>query len=234
MNKKQEFRQISKDAHRRIKAVADIPMELRNALQTAEVNARMYLRPDTSLAPTACIDMDTQKMIHVTKDIQGVSEVVNDLNGRLINFWRVLRGDTFEQFRRQVDAIPLGRSEWETGSMQGFTPLTRTRVRRGMNGNASEWLSAVDGLPDVHERLCSVVIECRPALDVSGKEDGPKTLFYLDPPYLHATRTTKDGYACEMALDDHQKLLDMLVKCQGKVMLSGYPSDLSEVLWCNY
>src|SRR5262245_58827735 len=45
---------------------------------------------------------------------EGVSELVNDLNGRLVNFWRVLQGEsTFQQFRRIVEAIPLARVEWE-------------------------------------------------------------------------------------------------------------------------
>jgi hypothetical protein len=34
----------------------------------------------------------------------------------------------------------------------GFTAMTRTRTRRERNGNVSEWLSAVDGLTDVHAR----------------------------------------------------------------------------------
>jgi site-specific DNA-adenine methylase len=45
---------------------------------------------------------------------KGVSELVNDLNDRLINFWRALRSDdTFRRFSRQVEATPLSRAEWE-------------------------------------------------------------------------------------------------------------------------
>ena len=187
---------------------------------------------------------------------EGVSEVVNDLNGRLVNFWRVLqREDTFQRFRRAVAAIPLARAEWEaahahpygadsvadavaffvhcrqsrSGFMGTFTPLTRTRTRRRMNGNVSEWLTAVDGLPGVHARLRRVCIENMPALDLIRREDGPGTLFYCDPPYLHDTRTSKDAYGChEMTEADHRELLAALRACEGKVMLSGYPSELYE------
>jgi hypothetical protein len=39
---------------------------------------------------------------------RGVSEVANDLDGRLVNFWRVLRGeDTFARFARQMQASPF-------------------------------------------------------------------------------------------------------------------------------
>src|SRR5277367_6732947 len=45
---------------------------------------------------------------------QGVSEVVNDLDGALTNFWRVLRDSpAFERFARTVQALPLSRQEWE-------------------------------------------------------------------------------------------------------------------------
>jgi DNA adenine methylase len=220
---------------------------------------------------------------------RGVSEVVNDRNGRLTNFWRVLRDeDTFARFQRAVEAVPLSRPEWEaahahqdgqgtvadavaffvdarqsrSGLMKGFTPLTRNRTRRGMNGNAGEWLTAVDGLADVHARLRRVVVENLPALDVVRREDTPGTLFYCDPPYLHETRTATRAYAFEMTEGDHRALLDVLLRCRGKVMLSGYPSPLydtalagwsrhafdlpnhaaggevkgreTEVLWCNF
>jgi DNA adenine methylase len=185
---------------------------------------------------------------------RGVSEVANDVNGRLMNFWRVLRShEHFPEFLRQVQAVPLSRAEWEAahshiygddpvadavaffvncrqslaGRMQDFTGITRTRTRRGINGNASEWLSAVDGLPDVHRRLRRVVVENRPALDVIRREDGRGTLFYLDPPYLHETRADADAYASfEMTTEDHRELLEMLAGIEGQFILSGYRSVL--------
>jgi DNA adenine methylase len=96
-----------------------------------------------------------------------------------------------------------------------------------MNGNASEWLGAVDGLADVHARLRPVVLENMPAVELIRREDGPGTLFYCDPPYLHETRTSTDAYGPhEMTEEDHRELLGVLLACEGKVMLSGYPSRL--------
>ncbi len=220
---------------------------------------------------------------------KGVSEMVNDRNGKLINFWRVLQNSTqFAHFSRRVEAIPLARREWErahehtygsdpvadavaffvdcrqsrSGMMNSFTSLTRTRTRRKMNGHVSEWLSAVDGLAEIHARLRPVVIENLPALEVIRREDTPGTLFYCDPPYLHETRISTEAYHYEMKERDHQDLLDTLRTCQGKVMISGYPSPLydgalsdwnrhsfnlpnnaaggeakrrmTEVVWCNF
>jgi DNA adenine methylase len=223
---------------------------------------------------------------------QGVSEVINDLDGRLVNFWRVLRDEEqFSRFRRQVEAVPLSRTLWEAaqahehgqgdavadavaffvccrqslaGRMKGFTPLTRTRLRRGRNGNVSEWVGAVEGLPAVYARLWGrVAVENMPAVELIRQWDGPDTLFYCDPPYPPHTRTARKVYGdFEMTEAEHRQLLDVLRSCRGKVMLSGYPSPLydqvlsdwrretldvpnnaaggvkkgreTEVLWCNW
>jgi DNA adenine methylase len=120
---------------------------------------------------------------------------------------------------------------WARQSRQGlrkdFTTLVRTRTRRGMNDNPSGWLSAVDGLADVHARLRRVVIEHKPAMDLIREHDGPGTLHYVDPPYLPRTRTARKAYGkFEMTEADHRQLLDVLRQCKGMVMLSGYPSRL--------
>jgi DNA adenine methylase len=75
--------------------------------------------------------------------------------------------------------------------------------------------------------LQRVVIRNRPALQVIRAEDGPATLFYCDPPYLHETRTATKAYGpCEMSEADHRELLAVLRQVKGKVMISGYPSTL--------
>ena len=90
----------------------------------------------------------------------------------------------------------------------------------------------MEGLPDVHERLKRVVILNDEALDVIRKHDDPDTLFYCDPPYLPSTRMAKSAYRYEMTEDDHVELLTLVNEVQGKVILSGYPSDLYESMLC--
>ncbi len=114
------------------------------------------------------------------------------------------------------------------GLMKDFATLSHNRTRRGMNEQASSWLTAIDGLADVHERMRRVVVLHRPAIDVIKTQDGPNTLFYLDPPYLHETRVTTSDYAHEMTADDHAELLTWLAGIKGKFLLSGYPSELYE------
>lgn len=112
------------------------------------------------------------------------------------------------------------------GRMKSFTGVTKTRTRRGMNNEVSAWLTAVEGLPAVHERLKRVLILNRDALDVIRGQDGPDTLQYLDPPYLHSTRATTGDYAHEMTVEQHAKLLEALADVKGKFLLSGYRSEL--------
>lgn len=187
------------------------------------------------------------------KDPEGVSEVVNDLNGALTGFWRVLQGEeTFWRFHRLCEATPFSEVEYReaaapdgsddpvvaawrffvrcrqslAGRMGSFAPLSRTRTRRGMNEQASAWLNAIDGLPAVHARLKRVVILNHDALAVIRQQDGEKTLFYLDPTYVPDSRTAPDVYAHEMTVAQHEQLLVTVKGCKGKVMLSGYASEL--------
>lgn len=200
----------------------------------------------------------------LANDPEGISEVANDLNADLANFWTVLQNrQLFDLFYRLVSVVPFSQGEYKSaveglkrsaeeagydhaggnivvrsawffiacrqslaGRMAGFSGVTKTRTRRGMNNEVSAWLTCIEGLPAVHERLKRVLILNRPALEVIEKHDGPRTLFYCDPPYLHSTRATTGEYAHEMTEDDHGELLKTLSMIQGRFLLSGYPSDL--------
>ena len=221
----------------------------------------------------------------------GVSEVINDIHTDLMVFYQVLKDPAlFEKLRALLDLTLFSRAEWQqacralaaqggepwvraaalftryrqsyAGRGDTFTPTERTRLRGGRNGGVNAWLGAVDGLPAVHERLKNVVVLNKDAVEVIASEDGPATLHYLDPPYVHAARTADDDYQHEMAEADHLRLLDTVRGCRGKVILSGYANELydrelaswnrhsvevpnhaaggsskrrmTEVLWCNF
>lgn len=199
-------------------------------------------------------------------DPEGISEVANDINRQLANFWQTIQHQhTFADFIRVVEAQPFCEEDWQTsnrlrdamgwhgvnlaegttnactaraawffvavrqslaGRMKGFASITRKRTRRGMNEQVSAWLNCIEGLPAVHERLKRVLIRNQPAIEVIRKEDGPRTLFYLDPPYLHETRATTGEYAHEMSAVEHLELLECLGRIKGRFLLSGYDSDL--------
>lgn len=193
----------------------------------------------------------------LAKDPEGVSEVVNDADKDLTNFWQVLQGlESFAAFRRLCEATPFSQAEWRAadaelaefpepdpqvscrvvrawrffvhvrqslaGRRRCFAPLSRSRTRRGMNEQASAWLSAVEGLGAVHARLRRVAVLCGDAVAVIRSQDGPGTLFYCDPPYLAETRAAPDVYRHEMTDDAHRLLVDTLATLEGRAMVSMY------------
>lgn len=114
-----------------------------------------------------------------------------------------------------------------SGRQNGFASITRNRTRRGMNEQASAWLGAIEGLEAVHKRLKRVVILDGEATDVIRQQDGLRTLFYLDPPYMQESRASKGEYGeHEMSDEQHKELLEVLVNIKGRFLLSGYPSKL--------
>lgn len=183
------------------------------------------------------------------------SEVANDVWASLVNFWRVLQDpQTFAAFLRTVQAMPFSQFEWENaeahqpctsaldvpaavaffvrgqqsraGEFKEFTTLSRSRTRRRQEEHVSAWWSSVERLPAVHNRLRPIVILNDDAINVIRDHDTPETLFYLDPPYLHSTRTNADRYVHEMTAHAHRRLLETIKLCRGMVLLSGYPNEL--------
>ena len=75
-----------------------------------------------------------------------------------------------------------------------------------------------------------VAIECNDWSEIIRRYDAPYTAFYLDPPYLPSTRSSAKYYKCEMTEDDHEELINALKSIKGKVILSGYRSELYDSL----
>ena len=64
-------------------------------------------------------------------------------------------------------------------------------------------------------------------MKIIDQQDGERTLFYCDPPYLHGTRNSVGEYGNhEMTNSQHEELLRLLGKICGKFLLSGYHSEL--------
>ena len=186
-------------------------------------------------------------------------EVYNDLDQRITRFFRVLR-DQGEELRLRLALTPYSEVEFNEACQSASDEIeqarrdfvrwrlslggrgdsfsfTLHRVRRGMADVVSGYLSMIDDqLPLITERLRRVEIVMRPAVDVIRAWDNPETLFYCDPPYVHETRheSSRDVYGCEMSEDDHRALADVLLRCAGKVVLSGYPSPLYDNLYSKW
>ena len=100
-----------------------------------------------------------------------------------------------------------------------------------MSGVISRWLGGVEALPEIAERLLRVQIENRPAIDLLSLYDSEDTLFYCDPPYVHATRGDSKAYGYEMTDVEHERLADALNEVKGKVALSNYDCELMDRLY---
>ncbi len=183
-------------------------------------------------------------------------ETVNDLDERVITFWRVLR-DRPVELARACALTPHSRVEHvESDSLEApdelelarrvFVRLTQGRsgqLRRtgwrnyvnpaGSNSSMPDYLAGyVDRLAPAAERLQHVSLEARPALDIIAKYGAePDVLLYVDPPYLGSTRSRSwDGYEHEMrSAADHRELAEALHAVRAAVVISGYASDLYDL-----
>ena len=103
-------------------------------------------------------------------------------------------------------------------------------VRRNMSKSTSDYLSMIDNLPEVHNRLSSVIIEHKDIFDLLDKYDQENVFMYLDPPYVHFTRKSGTRYEKELSDEDHQRLCERLLTYKGKVLLSGYDNEIYKIL----
>lgn len=181
-------------------------------------------------------------------------EIYNDIDGDLVNFFRVLRDPRkFKKFYRRAVLTPYARGEWEfcaatfsecgdeverahrfyVAVCMGFSGLpnagwshTVSTSRRGMAATASRWLSRLEHLPEIHSRFMRVQVENLDFRELIPAYDSPETLFYLDPPYVPDTRREKSTYRYEMSLGDHEDLVSLLLKLKGAAVLSGYAHEV--------
>lgn len=184
-------------------------------------------------------------------------ETVNDLDGDIMTFWRVLR-ERPADLARVCALTPHSRAEHTASrdiahvaddlerARRVFVRLTQGRAGQmrhtgwrhyvnpaGSNASMPAYLAGyVDRIAPAAERLAHVSLECLPALDIIAKYSRePDVLLYVDPPYLGSTRTRpQDGYRHEMRSEqDHRELAEALHAAQAAVAISGYPSDLYDL-----
>lgn len=131
-------------------------------------------------------------------------EVLNDLNGDLVNLYRCARHNTRELLRL-VRAMPSGRAAFrEVKASWPETDLLRAAktlylLKCSVLSQGHSWLnrplsrSLGKRLVQWRRRMACVILECRPAEELLPIYDSPETLFFLDPPYVGTGRL--DTYA---------------------------------------
>lgn len=192
------------------------------------------------------------------------SEVYNDLDRHIVNFFRVLRDkEQALELERLVRLTPFAREEFEQAfddvedpveqarrvlvrALMGFGSAGATKGQTGFRidtrrkyGTASNiWARYPDQIALLTTRLQEVIIENRPALEVIKQHDSKDTLHYVDPPYLKEVRNVRgDCYRHEMNRSDHIELLKTLNTMEGMIVVSHYPCDLYKNMlsdWATY
>lgn len=185
-------------------------------------------------------------------------EVLNDLHGELVALFRVLQdAEQFRELTHRLAWTPYSREEFRRAlamrdepdlslvdrawaffvrQNQGFSGIAKTEGYwsrafvscRGMALNSNSWRSRLASLRVWHERLSRVQIDSIDALECVRYWDSSDTVFYLDPPYVHATRAGGKGaeYDHEQPDEHHEELVRLLLEIEGQAVLSGYDSPI--------
>ena len=184
------------------------------------------------------------------------AEVYNDLDGDMVNFFRVLQ-DPAQRGRliELCELTPYAREEFEIAwlptddaierarrtcirAQMGFGSAGATKGTTGFRvdtkreyGTAQHlWADYPATIALVGARMTGVLVENLDASRVMHMHDAPSTLHFVDPPYMHSTRSrtvsNSRGYRHEMSDTDHVALISSCRTLSGMVVLCGYPSTL--------
>jgi len=170
-------------------------------------------------------------------------EVLNDLDGEIMNFFRVVR-EHYEELIRYFRFVLVSRKWYDL--LRTTDPQTLTDVQRASRylyvlkasfaGRVSHpnyhWHVVqppglnLDRLPELlentHKRLERVQLECLPYERILAHFDRKETLFFLDPPYFR-----KKLYHFNFSDEDFVKLEERVRDIRGKFVLT--LNDVPEV-----
>ena len=164
------------------------------------------------------------------------AEVLNDINGELVNLYRVVRHH-LEEFIRQFKHALVSRQMWEW--LDATPPETLTDVQRaarffylqklGFGGKVEgrtfgtsttggarlNLLRIEEDLSQAHLRLARTTIEHLPWQDCIRRYDRPHTLFFCDPPYWGT-----EGYGVEFGLDQYDQMAALARTIAGRMLIT--------------
>jgi DNA adenine methylase len=162
-------------------------------------------------------------------------EVINDINGELVNLYRVVKHH-LEEFVRQFKWALSSREVFKW--TQATPPQTMTDIQRaarffylqhhafGGRVESQSWGTATtapavnllrleENLSAAYLRLASTYIENLDWQQCIKKYDRPHTFFYLDPPYWET-----EGYGVDFPFEQYEQMAALLGQIQGKAMIS--------------
>ena len=185
-------------------------------------------------------------------------EVLNDTNGQVVNFFRVMQDEALR-------SALIDRLEWTLYSQDEHKkakeickasadntvndPVTMAwawfvniscsfanKLNSGFgtaNYNyepATTFYKKVQALKEFRDRLKCTTIMNEPALKVIERFDSPQTVFYVDPPYPG----TEQGHYGGFTQADFVELVERLKQCHGAVVLSCYHNEAVPSDWVKH
>lgn len=175
-------------------------------------------------------------------------ELINDVDGDLVNFFTVLR-ERGAELQEKLRLTPFSRKEHKdckatphhdddlerarrffVRTQQSYGGIVDDQWEVGVDRNPATVTKAkIDGLDEIVDRLRAVEIE---GIDfrklLQRIPDRSEVLIYADPPYLPEVRTRRcDAYRHELSGDDHIDLLEILTDfTSANIAVSGYRTKL--------
>ena len=181
-------------------------------------------------------------------------EIANDLNGRVINWWRVVR-TRYDEFLHYLTYTPFSEREyneavatiddgddleraWKFHVVVAFSMFHADGQSGGFGitysidggqkgGNSAKAQAVANRLEAIRERIINVQFLNRPAIKILRRiEKLEHAVVYVDPPYRNADTKT---YAIDQ--QDYEETLDSLKRQTGRVAVSGYDDDWDALDW---
>jgi DNA adenine methylase len=191
--------------------------------------------------------------VGLKKDIVPV-EIYNDLEQNVYSLYKVI-SDTamFDEFKFKCDLAIYSedlRKEYKAllktdipivdrafyffyvnrtshNGVGGFS--TNLSIRRKMSKSASDFLSAIDRLPELHHRISNLIVLNKDGIDIIEKYNSSNTFIYCDPPYEQSTRTSV-RYSVDMNSESQERFINAAINSESKLLISGYVCELYKKL----
>lgn len=180
-------------------------------------------------------------------------EVINDIDGEIINVFKQLRNQQNE-LCRLISLTPYAKDELEEariakandselerarkflvqammavngvfGKEKGGFSYSQSYTRNERDARVNRWYNLPQRLTEVVERLRDVRVDNRDAIELLEMFlKRPATLMYIDPPYLG---DRSQGYTNDANDEEfHSNLLKMANKAHCMIFISGYENEL--------
>lgn len=205
------------------------------------------------------VDAFCGSMVVTLNKPMSMVETANDINGDVVNFFKVLR-DKAEDLAALLYLTPVARQEYDDcWDMTGCSDVERARrfyvrVRQSVIGlgiqhkykgwhltvmetrrhcaeRVSKWITGAEGMLEVIDRLKFIQIENKDFRQIIPLLDDKGTFFYCDPPYLPESRVSFNDYKYDFKKTDHIELSEILHQIKGKAMISAYQCKTMDQLY---